>query len=330
MTATGLADRLRGALWGRLVGDAAALGSHWIYDLDEQRRQFPNGVNGFESPAAGHYHEGKASGDQTHYGDGALVLIASVAQQGRFDHRAFGADFLGGFHPDIYPGYIDRATRGTFDNYQAYLAEHPDGDFDYQRGADDDHGATVTRLAAVVVRHLFDSDLAGQVERLTRVTQNNDTTVAYATTDALVMEGLLDGLGVEAAVDAALLEVAARWPAAIAEIRDGVAGAREMVDVDPLKVAEHFGQACPLPQSFPAAVHILLQHPDDFEQAVLAALRAGGDNAQRAAIVGGWVGARVGLSGIPRAWQRRLTAAPLITPAIDAIVAAVYSHPREQ
>jgi hypothetical protein len=78
-----LEARIRGALWGRLVADAAALGSHWIYDLEHQRRQFPGGVHGFEKPPPGHYHGGKNPGDQTHYGDGALLLLDSVAEHGR-------------------------------------------------------------------------------------------------------------------------------------------------------------------------------------------------------------------------------------------------------
>ncbi|MBV8099512.1 MAG: ADP-ribosylglycohydrolase family protein, partial [Verrucomicrobia bacterium] len=58
-------DRLRGAVWGQFVGDAAALGTHWIYDLQELSAQFPGGVVGFESPQPGHYHEGRKPGDQT-------------------------------------------------------------------------------------------------------------------------------------------------------------------------------------------------------------------------------------------------------------------------
>jgi len=49
-------DRLRGAVWGQFIGDAAALGTHWIYDLDELRSKFPRGVTGFETPIEGHYH----------------------------------------------------------------------------------------------------------------------------------------------------------------------------------------------------------------------------------------------------------------------------------
>ncbi len=83
-------DRLRGAVWGQFVGDAAALGTHWIYDLSELSARFPGGIFGFEAPAAGDYHESKKPGDQTHYGDGALVLLESIAEHGGFDPRAFG------------------------------------------------------------------------------------------------------------------------------------------------------------------------------------------------------------------------------------------------
>ena len=70
-----LEDRLRGAIWGQLVGDAFCLGSHWIYNLTELENAFPGGVHGFETPREGHYHFGKQPGDQTLYGDGALVML---------------------------------------------------------------------------------------------------------------------------------------------------------------------------------------------------------------------------------------------------------------
>src|SRR6201987_6195959 len=83
-------DRLQGAVWGQFVGDATALGAHWIYDLSELSARFPGCVFGFEAPATGDYHESKTPGDLTHYGDGALLLLESIAEQGGFDPRAFG------------------------------------------------------------------------------------------------------------------------------------------------------------------------------------------------------------------------------------------------
>src|SRR5258708_20064245 len=67
-------DRLRGAVWGQFVGDAAALGTHWIYDLDELSSKFPRGVMGFETPMEGHYHFGKKSAVRHLFGGGPLSL----------------------------------------------------------------------------------------------------------------------------------------------------------------------------------------------------------------------------------------------------------------
>ena len=81
-----LADRIRGALWGTFVGDALCLGSHWIYNLGEMAQRFgPAGPQGFDEPAEGHYHYPKRSGELTHYGEGALVLLESMAAHGRLD-----------------------------------------------------------------------------------------------------------------------------------------------------------------------------------------------------------------------------------------------------
>ncbi|MBV9644140.1 MAG: ADP-ribosylglycohydrolase family protein [Verrucomicrobia bacterium] len=59
---TTVEDRLRGAVWGQFIGDAAALGTHWIYDLDERQQLYPDGISGFEAPKEGHYHVGKKPG----------------------------------------------------------------------------------------------------------------------------------------------------------------------------------------------------------------------------------------------------------------------------
>ena len=70
-----IGDRLRGAFMSQFVGDAAALGTHWIYNLTELQRLYPSGISGFEAPKEGHCHFGKEPGDQTHYGDSALVFL---------------------------------------------------------------------------------------------------------------------------------------------------------------------------------------------------------------------------------------------------------------
>jgi ADP-ribosylglycohydrolase len=314
-------DRLRGAIWGQFVGDAAALGTHWIYDLDELQQLYPDGVNGFEAPKEGHYHFGKQPGDQTHYGDGALVLLESLAREGKFDERAFGQRFVEIFRPGAYSGYIDHATKGTVENFQAFAKSNPVDDFDFQQGADDDQLAAASRLAALTVRYRNDPNLLTVVERTTRVCQNNHRTVAHMKFNALLLSELLDGADVLTALRRADDQISGVEPQLGQEIRRKT---REALEETPKNVTEAtltFGQSCPLPKSFPSSIHVLLKHPDDFESAILATLRAGGDSAGRASMVGAWLGAHLGVTAIPKAWKLRLSHADRISSATEKILA---------
>ncbi len=202
-----LADRVCGAIWGQLVGDAYCLGAHWIYDLDELKRIYPGGVQGFEVPTADHYHAGKAAGDPTHYGDAALLLLQSVAERGQVDAQDFGRRFVARFGSPDYRGYLDHSMKDTLANAAAFMREHPGQHFDFQQGGDDDQLATVSRLAPVValaaLRGTGQAELLRQVESVTRVTQNNERAVAYAKADALVLAALLADETVPAALAAA-------------------------------------------------------------------------------------------------------------------------------
>src|ERR1041384_3006972 len=188
-----LDDRLGGAIWGQFVGDAASLGAHWIYNLSELKRAYPDGVHGFEPPLEGHYHHGKRPGEFTHYGDAALLMLQSVAELGRFDPVDFGKRFVEKFGSCSYKGYIDKATRGTLENKAAFEEANPGKIFDFQQGADDDQMATVSRLAPVVVAHWRDENLLRVVESATRVCQNNPRAVAYNQAHALILVELLQG-----------------------------------------------------------------------------------------------------------------------------------------
>ena len=313
-------DRLRGAVWGQFVGDAAALGTHWIYNLSDLQQLYPSGVNGFEAPKKGHYHFGKKPGDQTHYGDGALVLLESLAKEGRFDPKAFGRSFVENFQPGVYSGYIDKATRGTLENYQAFAEAHAIESFDFQQGADDDQLAAASRLASLVVRYRDDPKLLTLVEQATRVCQNNPRAVAYMKFHALLLSELLSGRDVHTALHRAEEQIVAAEPELGPEVRRKTRQAMEQTLKDVTGATLVFGQSCPLMSSFPASIHALLKHPDDFESGILATLRAGGDNAGRASMLGAWLGAHLGINSIPKTWRTRLNYGDRIFAAIDKIM----------
>ncbi len=298
-------DRKAGAILGQLVGDAAALGTHWIYDQAELARRYPE-IRGFEAPAPGHYHSGKRPGEQTHYGDGARLMLASVAARGRFDRDDFGRRFVDLFRG--YRGYKDHATKGTLANVEAGLG------FD-RSGADDDQLATPSRLAPLVVAHQDDPRLLDRVDEATRVAQMNDRAVAYGRAVATILAELLRGRDVEAALDAV-----PGTPGVSDEVRELLALARRLGAGDTVESTLLFGQSCPLPRSFPSAVQALLRHRGSFEEAILATLRAGGDSAGRAAVLGAWLGAALGRDAIPDAWVRRLAAGDEIRADVERLL----------
>lgn len=313
-------DRVRGALWGELCGDAFCLGSHWMYSMYEIAQTFPGGIVGFETPSPGHYHHNKRSGDFTHYGDAALVMLASVADQGRFEAEDFGSSLLKLMIEGKYPGYRDKATLGMIANYRAHLDRKPGVPFDYQQGADDDQPATVTHIAPVVIAHLNDPDLLDILAAATRVCQNNVRAIAFAQAAGLILRCLLQGSTPDAAVAETRTIIRAPDPSwAEVNKRMKVACAARMLDVTEATML--FGQSCPLYSSFTAALHTTLICPNDFARAIAATAAAGGDSAGRAAMIGAWLGAHLGVKAIPDAWRSRLNAHDRIEADVERIVA---------
>jgi len=302
-----LAGRIAGAVWGQFVGDAFCLGSHWIYDLDELDRLFPGGPQGFDPPAEGHYHYGKNPGELTHYGDVALLLLRSLMERDGFDAADFGSRFVAMMECPAYRGYRDHAAKGTLANYHAFREAHPDAAYSFQEGADDDQPATISRLAPLVAHYLRSSEYLQQVERATRVCQNNDRAVAYLKAHAVILRELFSGRPLADAFSHAAEQMAPEGPLG-AEVNRKIRDAFSSRSLPVRTVTGRFGQSCPLANSFPAAVQCALHHAGDFSGALKATAAAGGDSAGRAAMIGAWLGAFLGVSAIPAEWRLRLKA----------------------
>ena len=60
----------------------------------------------------------------------------------------------------------------------------------------------------------------------------------------------------------------------------------------------------------PVVIQAWLRHPEDYVAAVCAIIRCGGDTDTNAAVLGGIVGARVGIEGIPQRWRDGLAEWP--------------------
>ncbi len=113
------------ALAGGWVADAASLGLHWLYDSQRilevggQSPEFlPPKADYFKGGFGYFAHEGKRSGDISHYGAATGVLTDSLlASEGKLDIRDYQRRFRAFFgHGGHWQGYIDNPTRVTLNN----------------------------------------------------------------------------------------------------------------------------------------------------------------------------------------------------------------------
>jgi ADP-ribosylglycohydrolase len=314
-----LKNRLKGMVLGQFLGDASSLGVHWIYNTKDIESMYPNGLQGFEIPAEGHYHAGKLSGDLTHYGDAAWVLLEALAEETTFDAASFGAAFVEKMDPSKgYMGYFDAATRGTLENFKNHLEVSADP-FGFQEGADDDQLATISSLAVFIAFYIVRneglpvdrSEILAQVEALTRVRQNNDRAVAYNQAHARLLLEMLAGRDIHSAFHHVEEQLATDASLDL-EVRRKLKEAFELKHKSTVEATDLLGQSCPLICSFPSAVQATAKHNEDFQKAILETAQAGGDNAGRGALIGSWIGARLGADALPNEWIGKLNQSPRI------------------
>ena len=298
---------------GQFLGDAASLGVHWIYNTKDIEDAHPEGLQGFEVPAEGHYHAGKLAGDFTHYGDAAGVLLDALAEQATFDAASFGVALVEKMDPGKgYTGYFDAATRGTLENFKNHL-EVSNDPYDFQGGADDDQLATISSLAVLLAFYVARNDglpedrseILKQVETLTRVRQNNDRAIAYCKTHTRLLLELLAGRDIHSAFHHVEEQLDTDSNLDL-EVRRKLKEAFQLKHKSTSEATELLGQSCPLICSFPSAVQATVKHNEDFPTAILESAKAGGDNAGRAAMIGSWIGARLGADALPHEWIGKL------------------------
>ena len=308
-----LKNRVKGMVLGQFLGDAASLGVHWIYNTKEIEHLHPQGLQGFEVPAEGHYHAGKLAGDPTHYGDAAWVLMEALARETTFNVTTFGRAFVEKMDPAKgYSGNFDSASRGTLENFRNHL-EVSNEPYGFQEGADDDQLATISLLAVLIAFYVARNGgipadrtaLFEQVKILTHVRQQNDRAVAYCQAHTRLLLELLAGRDIHSAFHH-VEEQLDTEDKLDREVRRKLRDAFQLKHKGTVEATDFLGQSCPLICSFPSAVQATAKHNEDFQTAIIETVKAGGDNAGRAAMIGSWIGARIGVDELPQEWIRKL------------------------
>ncbi|KAL4420713.1 hypothetical protein ABPG75_010369 [Micractinium tetrahymenae] len=216
-------------------------------------------------------------GSPSPYFEQAAVLLRSLAEAGCLDLPHYAASVFAAFRPG-YGGYRDRSTKNFLRRYAA-------GSLPPLTGSTDDQANAFARLPALVALHAGAErgELLASVERMIRVTQNDPVAVAYGTAAALILEAVVQGASVAAAVACTVdwlqqpatqkgqqaeqqagqqqADVAAVEPVSAAlwgDVAARLLQAAELAPLTPLEGATQLGRNCHLPNSLQTPLQVVL------------------------------------------------------------------------
>ena len=254
------------------------------------------------------YHANKKKGDFTHYGDQMLVLLESTAACNGFDHAHFARTWQSFF--ESYQGYFDHATKETLKN----MSEGKNLEA-YGSSSDDLGGAS--RMAPVIYACHHDLEtLVDAARRQTALTHNHATVVDASAFLALTVDKVLNGRSPLGAMTEVLAENFQNGP-----INTLVTSGLNSISKNTRETIAEFGQMCSIEAALPATVYLIAKYEQDFRQALVENVMAGGDSAARGMLTGMVLGAALGTAAIPIEWIDGLNAHDRITALMEKLEA---------
>jgi ADP-ribosylglycohydrolase len=299
-----MTDKKKAMVLGSFVGDALALGVHWVYNTRVIDKKF-GVVDQYQDPLTS-YHTGKKRGDFTHYGDQTMVLLSSVDACAGFDLDHFAREWQSFF--DTYQGYFDQATKAT-------LKRLADGKGYQDCGSPSEDLAGAGRIPPLAYVYHDDPQKLIQSARLqTAFTHKTDMVVDSADFFCRAALKILDG---QAPSDAIAETVADNFQGHTLE--EYVTIALESIQINTREAIAEFGQMCEIDAAFPATIHIVMKYENDFKHGMIENVMAGGDSAGRGLLAGMLLGAQGGMDAVPERWLKELTFYDRITAALERL-----------
>eukprot|EP00052_Salpingoeca_macrocollata_P022823 m.199423 g.199423 ORF g.199423 m.199423 type:complete len:378 (-) comp21901_c1_seq1:25-1158(-) len=314
----GTADRIRGALFGALVGDALCLCSHLEYNSSRIQELYGS-FDRFHSPKERTLHHGngrgppKGAGEQTDNGDYNLLVLEYLAAEA-------GGHATAQSMPPVSAPALTHQWRQRLPTWRSHISDNAQAARLGNPPPDDTmalyHAAVfafyaeeedVARAARAVVFTHRDERALDAAEFFARATfrvihQQLSPSEALAQTAQSMRSALVQSQWRLAAAQAQ--EVAnPNSPLHSTGFADELALAAMASDAaDPVSASKgpHTSHA------LAAAIYLILRYEDDFFGGLRANAMLGGDNACRAIALGSVLGARHGVQAIPSRLRGRL------------------------
>ena len=252
-----IAQRVRSALLGSLIADAAAMPLHWEYSQARIASLVGSGVPEFFSPPLNIWYTGKPGGS-TPYGQQSLAYLSVGGQASGFQPTAVQAAYYQLYSPSTCPGpsggwYLDASTKEFLANYAVGRRYPSVGGQDNQADAAA-HAVLVTALLAGNTSALLDA-----LEPVIRVTQDTADAAAFGAAAARLLEATLvynysSGAAAVADTVAALRSPTRHHPfaqdAALADAMEAAAAAAAAGQASAAFILRT-GQSCDYPYTLP-------------------------------------------------------------------------------
>lgn len=284
-------------VFGSFIGDALALGPHWIYHQKELKQRFGHILTYL--PPATAYHTGKQAGDFTHYGDQTLLLLRSLTETGHFDLHHFANVWREFWEDPETTSYHDGATKATLSHLKAGAAPESSASSSSDLGG-------ASRIAPLfLLEWENDGLLFASARAQTAFTHGDPAVIDAAEFFARVALSVLKGSTIPEA-----LEKTAALPHWKALPADWILAAEKSSSSDSTdgEALEDHGLTCHVPDAFTGVCHLLLRHPEAPATGLIENVNAGGDSAARGMILGLVYGARFPVSLWQKEWLDDLRA----------------------
>lgn len=329
-------DRIKGAFFAPIVGDALCLGSHYEYDAPKIYKAYGNKpIEKFMSPGemmggqthgigwgSQNYHPGKKAGGTTDYGDYNILILEHLAllpdEPKPFDVASLLPHWMNRLE-NSWGSWICTMTKETYSQVkQGIPVEHLGGlsnAMALRHASAYAYYDNEEELVDIAKKSMFthkDTHALGGGEFFARVTFRviqGQTPLKAITDVAKEMGGFYESKTAQAIakVKEATDEKSQLSSEQFVDDLSLTSMAR-LWDVgrsEPIKV----GKASPTEGTLPGAIYFILKYADQ-ENALKTALQAntmvGGDNASRSIAIGMVLGAYKGIEAIPEEWKESL------------------------
>lgn len=279
---------------GSLIGDALALGPHWVYDQQEIRRKLGR-ISNYQSPISS-YHPGKAAGENTHYGDQTLVLLGSIARTSRFNLAGFAADWRKFWEDPSTVSYRDGATKATLSHLHS-------GSSPASTSSDIAGAGRIGPLFPL--KWDSEEELLLAAKSQTAFTHGDPAVIESALFFARVVLAVQAGKPIPDAISETM--TTGDWRAIPEGWLESAKKSAASDSTDAEALDDH-GLSCHVGDAFPGICHLLVRYPNDPATALIENACAGGDSAARGMILGLVYGAAFPVSGWPAEWLTDLSA----------------------